>query len=190
MVQEEHLVKQGLLFQPITWESVQKVVLIGFRGAGKSRFARQLALTIGWRVISTDEQIEVKINAPIEQFVSRHGWTVFRKIETEVIKAASHQQFVIIDSGGGVIEKEENMQYLTQHAAIVWVDAPVEELIRRLRSAGDRPLLSESDWETDVKLHYERRVPLYRKYAQLYVNTTVPQSKALVLEFLSRLREA
>ncbi len=183
----EILVKHGLLFRPVEGIQLERIVLIGFRGAGKSRMARQLEARLGWRSLSTDELIESRINQSIRDFVAARGWSAFRKVESEVVTQVCRLKNVIIDTGGGVVERKMNMKKLLPNALVVWVDAPEAELIERLSKSNDRPLLSETDWKADVLQNYRRRAPLYRKYAHLYVNTAKPETKAYVMEFISNL---
>ncbi len=187
MIHDEQMVREGLLFRPIEWSRVRKVVLIGFRGAGKSLMAHQLAAVMNWPVVSTDNHIEKQLQCSIAEFVSQNGWEAFRHTESAVINQLGHQQGIIIDTGGGVVERKENMAVLSDRALIIWVDAPPEVIIRRLKKAGDRPLLSEHSLEADVREHYQKRYPLYRKYAHLYVDTSRPETKKLVLTFIRQM---
>ncbi len=183
----EALVKQGLLFRPIEGINIERLVLIGFRGAGKSRMARQLESRIGWRAISTDAEIENRLRMTIREFVKDHGWPAFRELESRVIREVCERQQVIVDTGGGVVEREENMALLTRNAVVIWVDAPEAVLVERLREGNDRPLLTAQNWEADVRENYQRRLPLYRRYAHLYVNTARPETKELILNYVSTL---
>ncbi len=187
MISESHMVREGLLFRPIQWEQVEKIVLIGFRGAGKSLMAQQVAAELGWKVISTDAQIEKQVGCAITEFVAKKGWLAFRKVESQVVHQLEKLQGVIIDTGGGVVEQERNMVSLIPRSLVIWVDAPVAVLVKRLEKSSDRPLLSRQSWEADVQEHYHRRQPLYRKYAHLYVDTSRPETKEMVLTFIRQL---
>jgi shikimate kinase len=70
------------------------LVLIGFRGAGKSTLAAALSSALGQAVtgqalpcgiFSTDEQIAERVGQPIAAFVAERGWEEFRRVEREVI---------------------------------------------------------------------------------------------------------
>jgi len=113
--------------------------------------------------------------------------SAFRELESRVIREVCQRQEVIIDTGGGVVEREENMAILSRNALLIWVDAPEAVLLERLREGNDRPLLTEQNWEADVRKNYQRRLPLYRKYAHLYVNTAKPETKELILNYVSAL---
>ncbi len=150
----------------------QRVVLIGYRGSGKSTIAALLAEMLHLPMIQTDALIEASVGQSISDFVAANGWASFRKIESDIIAGLPSQQAVIVDCGGGVIESAENMQHLSKNAFVVWVDCAPDVILQRLTTAGNRPLLSESDPQTDILKNYRRRQPLYRQYAHLRVDTT------------------
>lgn len=151
---------------------IRRVVLIGFRAAGKSTVARELSALLQWNCVSTDALVEAELGEKISVHVARTGWASFRRAESRVVKAlAVADGEMIIDCGGGVVEDAGLMQVLLRDALCVWVDASPRELHRRLSQAGDRPLLSEKDLRSDVLRHYQRRRPLYRRYSQLHIDT-------------------
>ena len=151
---------------------MKRVVLIGFRGVGKSTLAKTLAAQLSVPLISTDTQIEAVTGMPISQFVAANGWPKFREIEQSVIAGLPENEPAVIDCGGGVIENPENMRQLAKRSLIVWVDCEMWLIYQRLSASGDRPLLNEADLQKDIESNYNRRLPLYRQYAQLKVDTT------------------
>ncbi len=165
----------------------QKIVLIGFRGAGKSTLAKALAEALQWDYISLDQEIEQAVGMPISRIVEQYGWEFFRKKETEMVQKYAGKQNVIIDCGGGIIENPHNMKLLTPGSFVVWVDARLEDIHTRLRQAGDRPLLNQSNPEADVEINYQRREPLYRQYAHLRVNTSVETPAQIVRRILQEI---
>ncbi len=152
--------------------SKNRLVLIGFRGAGKTTVGKELASLLNWRYVSTDAGIEEKSGMLIADFVNKNGWEAFRRIETGIIEGLSEQTEVVIDCGGGVVENERNLKNLQQDTLVVWVDAELSDIYQRLADAGDRPLLNQSDLNEDIKSNYQRRKPQYHKYSNLIVNSS------------------
>ncbi len=167
--------------------SIQKIVLIGFRGAGKTTLAHLLARELQWEYFSTDRAIEQSVNLSIPEIVARHGWDFFRQKEAEIIQQVASRKRIVIDCGGGVVENSRNMERLRPGALVVWVDAPLAELKQRLRQAGNRPLLNQPDFDRDVEENYRRRLPLYRNYANLRINTSEESPEGAISRILSRL---
>lgn len=167
----------------------QRLVLIGFRGSGKTTLGKELARLLGWNYLSTDEWIEARTGCSIADFVKREGWPRFRLIEREVIRETAETRQAVIDCGGGVVEDSSNMETLAKNALVAWVDAPLEDIYHRLRGERNRPLLSAKDLRADVAENYRRREPLYHRHAQVYVNTSenpVEECCRLILEELRR----
>lgn len=152
--------------------SNNRIVLIGFRGSGKTTIAKEISRQLGWKYISTDDLIEEGIQTTISDFVNREGWPSFRQRETAVIKKLQVVSEAVIDCGGGVVEDPQNMAYLEKNALIVWVDAALSDIVMRLQNDSNRPLLNQPDLVQDIEYNYRRREPLYRRYSHLYVNTS------------------
>jgi shikimate kinase len=153
-------------------KAIERVVIIGFRGAGKSTIASMLSEKLGWVYISTDDLIERKAGKTITKLVEEKGWKHFRILESEIIEKISKEESVVIDTGGGVIESEVNMNKLRQHSFIVWVDAELKDIIERVKNQNVRPLLNKSSLEEDISSNYIHRNPLYKKFCHLKVNTS------------------
>lgn len=156
----------------IPLSQLSRVVLIGFRGSGKTTVAKELSRQLGWEYISTDDLIEKRIQTTITDFVNREGWPSFRHQETAVIKKLQTVSEAVIDCGGGVVEDPRNMAYLEKNALVTWVDAALSDIILRLQNDNNRPLLNQPDLVQDIEYNYRRREPLYRRYSHLYANTS------------------
>lgn len=159
-----------------SWETplppITRVVLIGFRGSGKTTIGKEISRMLNWVYISTDELIEAETGCSISEFVEKEGWPAFRRLETKIIKALGVKTNVVIDSGGGMVENPENMDVLAPDSLVVWVDAGIEDIFVRLQSESNRPLLNQANLRQDIEYNYRRREPLYRFYSRLYVNTS------------------
>lgn len=157
----------------------ERIVLIGYRGVGKSVIGKILSEMLGWEYIATDQLIEKKCGLSINQLVETEGWEKFRLLETEIIRSLREVFRVVIDCGGGVIENETNMQSLRERSAVIWIDAQQEVIFRRLSRATNRPPLFSADLKKDIETTYSRRLSLYRKYSDFYVENSqgTPEEK-------------
>lgn len=153
-------------------KNVQRIVLIGYRGTGKTTVGKQLANQLGWKYFSTDDMVEEISNMSIKEFVAKFDWRKFREIEISIIQQLKNMKNMIIDCGGGVVENERNMEILKKKSFIVWLDAGILDIEKRLDISLPRPLLSEKTVLDDIKYNYSRRKALYRKYANICVNSS------------------
>jgi shikimate kinase len=147
------------------------LVLIGYRGTGKSAVARLLAQSLGKEVVSLDAEI-VRQAGPIPDIVAKHGWPHFRDIESEVTKRVSNLDGIIIDSGGGVILRPENVDNLKRNGRLIWLRASVPVIVQRIEGGTQRPALTEGKTFTEeVEDVLRERTPLYEAAAHDQVDT-------------------
>jgi shikimate kinase len=174
------------LNKPETFQ-IKRVVLIGYRGAGKTTVGKKLAEILEWKYFSTDEMIVKKSGESIISFVEKYGWKEFRNLEHEVVHQLKAENESVIDCGGGVVEDAGNMTVLKHRALVVWIDAPLEIIKSRLSNVVDRPPLSEADLVSDLEEHYQRRLSFYQKYSDMQLNSSEKTVEEICREIISRL---
>lgn len=167
--------------------TIERVVLIGFRGSGKTAIGKELSRKLKWDYISTDNLVEEQIHSPISDFVKKEGWPAFRRLEKEAIRGLQGIKEAVIDCGGGVVEDPQNMSCLEENSLVVWVDAALKDILTRLQNDDDRPLLNQADMQKDIEYNYRRREPLYRRYSQLQVNTSRVDLQSACREIIAHL---
>jgi shikimate kinase len=147
------------------------LVLIGYRGTGKSEVAKLLGKRLGAEVVSLDAEI-VRQEGPIPDIVAKHGWSHFRDIETEVTKRVAARDGIIIDSGGGVILRPENVENLRRNGKLIWLRASVPVIVKRIEGGTQRPALTEGrSFTEEVEDVLRDRTPLYDAAAHARVDT-------------------
>ena len=142
------------------------IVLVGGRAAGKSRAARFAARRTGWKRVSTDDRLEARLG-PITRFVSRHGWEAFREEETSEL-AAIVGEGLIVDCGGGALERPGNPALMQRLGSIVWIRATLATMRERLARSPDDfarpPLLpGATDSVSEAAEVLAHRKPIYRE---------------------------
>lgn len=159
--------------------------LIGFMASGKSTVARELAERALLEVRDLDTEIEAAAGARAPEIFAGEGEAGFRRRELAALEALPGDEDLVVACGGGVIETPAARELLRARGVVVWLDAPWEQLRRRLEASGpdDRPLLA-SGWEA-VEARLRRRLPLYAATAHVRLRSdlAVPRelaSRALV----------
>ena len=84
------------------------IVLVGYRGAGKSSVATILAQRLSWPLISTDAEIVKKAGLSVPEIIQKRGWDYFRDVESQICQRLGKKDRTIIDTGGGVVLRKEN----------------------------------------------------------------------------------
>jgi shikimate kinase len=166
------------------------IVLIGYRGTGKSVVGAIVAERLGMKCISMDEKIVERVGMPIPEFVEKHDWPAFRDVESEVARELSGVDNIVIDSGGGVIERPENIDALHTKGIMIWFKASVDVIVSRIEGGTQRPSLTGAKSFTDeVEEVLDRRTPKYTAAAQHEIDTdplTPDQVAGRVVEIWER----
>jgi shikimate kinase len=148
------------------------LVLIGYRGTGKSAIGKQLANTLGMRAVSLDEEIVATAGQPIPDIVAKHGWVHFRDLEEAVCRRFGASEGLIIDCGGGVVEREANKESLRRNGKVIWLRATPATIVRRIGGDNQRPSLTGSkSFTEEVEEVLARREPLYGGMAHASLDT-------------------
>lgn len=143
------------------------IYLIGFMGAGKTTVGQELASLMKRNFIDLDEAIVAEKGMEISDIFQEEGEETFRLWEKEVLFQCQGKGAVIA-TGGGIVEREENLPYMLSTGDVVYLEAPFQLLFSRIESDSSRPLTKEG--EEALKERFERRQALYEQ-ASTIVNT-------------------
>ncbi len=167
------------------------IVLIGYRGTGKSTVGKVLARRLGWPVVSTDAEIVAREGKPIPEIVAQQGWDYFRDVEAAVCQDMGTRDRVIIDTGGGAILREANVQALKRQGRLFWLTADVSTIVRRIGGDTERPSLTGTkSFTEEVEEVLAQRLPKYRAAADVTVATDGKTIDALVDQILAQFSTA
>ncbi len=148
------------------------IVLIGYRGTGKSAVGELLARRLLMPYVGMDATIVARAGMSIPEIVAKSGWRKFRDIESELARELAERDTTIIDTGGGVIERPENIEALHKNACIIWLKASVATIVARIQGETGRPALTSGKTFTEeVAEVLERRTPLYASAAHFEIDT-------------------
>jgi shikimate kinase len=148
------------------------LVLVGYRGTGKTAVAALLAARRGMEVVHLDEEIERRAGQRIPQIVAEVGWPGFRDMEEDIVRAFAARDRLVLDCGGGVVEREANFAVLRHAGPVIWLKASVATIVQRIAGDSQRPSLTGTKSFTDeVAEVLERRTPLYQRLSHYEVDT-------------------
>ena len=148
------------------------IVLIGYRGTGKSVVGKRVADSLQMQCIAMDARIVEKAGMSIPDIVKNHDWTTFRDMESEVVRELAARDNIIIDTGGGVIERPENIDALQANSCVIWLKASVRAIVSRIQEGTERPALTDGkSFTEEVAEVLERRTPKYKSAAQYEIDT-------------------
>jgi shikimate kinase len=149
-----------------------KIVLIGYRGTGKSTVGKLLAERLEMPYISMDAEIVKNAGMSVPEIVAKYGWPGFRNMESELALDLSKKDGIIVDTGGGIIERPGNIEALKAGACIFWLKASVDTIVLRIQGGTERPSLTEGkSFTEEVAEVLERRSEKYRSAADYEIDT-------------------
>lgn len=148
------------------------IVLMGYRGTGKSTVGKVLAAKLGWPLVSTDAEIVRRAGRSVPEIVAQHGWEYFRDLESTVCRELSAQDRLIIDTGGGAILRQENVACLKKNGMLFWLTASVATIASRIGRDTQRPSLTGTkSFIEEIEEVLAVRTPKYREAADHVVPT-------------------
>ena len=148
------------------------IVLIGYRGTGKSTVGKILAERLGRELVSTDAEIIRRARLPVPDIVQRFGWDHFRDLESEVCRDLAGKDGLIIDTGGGAILRQQNVDSLKKNGVLIWLTADVRTISERIGGDTQRPSLTGAkSYTEEVEEVLRERQPKYKSAANHIIET-------------------
>ncbi|HEY5932013.1 MAG TPA: shikimate kinase, partial [Nitrospira sp.] len=148
------------------------VVLIGYRGTGKSTVGKIVAARLEHVLVSTDSEIVKLIGQSIPEIVEQHGWEYFRDLEAKVCQELACRNGLVIDTGGGAILRSRNVEVLKETGKLFWLTASVSTITERIGHDTQRPSLTgDKSFIDEIQDVLRERIPKYQAAADDVIET-------------------
>ena len=132
----------------------RKIYLIGMMGSGKTYWAGKLGHYYSLPAFDLDRLIETAAGKTIRQLFEEEGETAFREIESAMLKAGVPGNKYVLACGGGTPCFHGNMEFMKKSGTVVWLNPPLDELVKRVSRAIDsRPVLEGHKSPEALKEH-------------------------------------
>ncbi len=155
---------------------LMNLVLIGYRGTGKTAVGEALSKRLGRPFYDADAYLEQKLGRTISEMVVAEGWPFFRAKEKEVIGEIAAKDDCVIATGGGAVVDKDNAACLGSKGIFVLLKADTHTMIQRIQgdeiSAQQRPKLLEGDIYEETERLLKERMPIYEEVADFTVDTS------------------
>jgi shikimate kinase len=148
------------------------IYLVGMMGVGKSTVGIRLAERLARRFLDTDQEIERSEGRSIPVIFAEDGESRFRALESALIERLASGETeskegagFVVALGGGAIAQPGAVERLLSSGEVVFLAAEPEQLLDRIGSDSNRPLLAGLDPEEQLeKLRalMRERMPFYR----------------------------
>jgi shikimate kinase len=142
------------------------IVLIGYRGSGKTTVGRLLAQRLGKPFADADDLVVQRSGKSIREIFASGGEETFRTLEMAAIAELAGRNDGVIAVGGGAVLRDDNRRVLAGHT-IVYLRCEVPELLRRIQSdpatSDNRPNLTSLGGGIDeIQALLRQREPIYK----------------------------
>lgn len=165
------------------------IILIGFRGTGKSAVGELLANRLERDFIDSDKYIESSTGKTIKRIFKEEGEEGFRKIEADAIARLSKMDNKIISAGGGAILRKDNVKNLKSNGFLILLVATPEIIHNRItkdkKTTQQRPSLTDKTPLDEIKHLLEQRENSYKNAADYTINTSHVSCEDIVNEIIT-----
>jgi shikimate kinase len=169
--------------------SPARLLLIGYRGTGKTTVARLLAQRLDAQWVDTDVEVAKTAGRSIATLFAEAGEQAFRDQEAEVLRSLLSAPYRIFACGGGVVLREENRKLLAEAGTTILLQARPETIFTRLatdsNSKTQRPDLTSGGGLQEIIEVLAARQQLYQQCADIVVDTEKKTTERVADEILA-----
>ncbi len=169
-----------------TSERVNRIALIGLRGAGKSTLGKALAGKLGFPFVELVQEIEREAGMSVNEVFSLSGQAAYRRLERQCLENTLKRfKKVVISVGGSLVSKPGSFEQLLTTCYTIWLQADPEQHMKRVIAQGDyRPMAGNVQAMDDLRRILADRTALYTR-ADITIDTSgdsIKQSLQKLLE--------
>jgi shikimate kinase len=171
----------------------RKIILIGYRCTGKTAVGKRLAERLNLPFYDADGLVQKAVGKTIREMVETGGWEFFRHQERDAIRNLTAGGKGVIATGGGAVMDRGNAALLKKAGILVWLVADDKTIRDRMQddpaTAGQRPRFSPEDLAVEIRSTLVLRTPVYRRLADLAVDTAALDIEECVDRIVAFLRD-
>lgn len=163
------------------------IILIGYMGTGKTTIANYIGLTKKLDIIDIDRIIEKNEGMLIKNIFLYKGEKYFRDRETEVLKSLKGKSDTIVSCGGGIILRDENINYIRSYGKVVLLKSTPITVYNRIKDCNKRPLLNNNMDIDFINNMMHKRNKNYMKAADIVIYNEEKTIDAVAMEIIVKL---
>ncbi|MBI2481693.1 MAG: shikimate kinase [Planctomycetia bacterium] len=164
-----------------------QLILIGYRGTGKTTVARRVADLLELECWDADVEIERRAGKSIKQMFADDGEQAFRDLEVQVIADLVRRRDAVLSLGGGAVLRDETRRAIAP-GTVVWLTARPETVYTRMtadtKTTEQRPNLTAGGGLAEITMLLTQREPVYRACADFIVETDAKSAEQVAQEIV------
>ncbi len=165
------------------------IMLIGFMGVGKTTVSKVLSKELSMPEVDMDAYIVRREKMEISDMFETYGEQYFRKVETECLIEIQKEKGRIVSCGGGVVVKDENIEYMKDGGVILLLTATPQTIYERVKDSTNRPILNGHMNVEYIEELMNKRKARYLEVADIVISTDNKNVKEIVGEIKTKLSE-
>lgn len=167
---------------------MKTVYLVGFMGAGKTTFGKNLAKKLAIPFYDLDQLIVEGVGCSLNDYFLLHGESKFREVEREFLLRTKDLPTCVLSTGGGTPCFFNNMEWMNANGITVFLSVSEGVLMNRLlKNPHKRPLLkgkSEEELRNFITQILPRRTKFYNQ-AHISFDPVSKKVDVLALELMA-----
>ncbi|HEX4208920.1 MAG TPA: shikimate kinase, partial [Candidatus Binataceae bacterium] len=171
---------------------LDRIALVGLRGAGKTTLGKLLADHLGWEFLELSSAIEQQAGVALAEIFEFGGQAAYRRYELRALEASvSAKRGIVLAAGGGLVAEAAALERLLDACYTVWLQASPQEHWDRVLNQGDdrvRAGTRDSEALADMQRILAQRVSLYGM-ADAQLNTSgraIPETFKELVKLVAR----
>jgi len=142
------------------------IYLIGMMASGKTTIGKELANKLSYEFVDVDELIELTYKKKVKDIILEDGIDYFRQLEYDLLRNIDLDINTVVATGGGVVLNHDNVLYMKNNGAIIYLKVSLDILEERLHNDSEnRPLLKKQS----INTIYEERKELYENAGMISI---------------------
>jgi XRE family transcriptional regulator, aerobic/anaerobic benzoate catabolism transcriptional regulator len=145
---------------------LDRIALVGLRGAGKSTLGSMLARHLGWSFVEMSREIETEAGVSVNEIFDMWGQAAYRRYERRALERILRTKAkIVLATGGGLVSEPANFERLLDSFYTIWLQASPQEHWDRVIRQGDYRVESSGDTRAlaDMRRILAQRDSLYGK---------------------------
>ena len=143
------------------------MILLGYRGSGKTTIGRRLAERMQMPFVDTDDLVIAMAGRSIREIFEQKGETYFRELESLAVQDVCGREAIIALGGGAVLREENRKRLITSPHRRIFLRCEAQSLHDRIhadpRTAENRPSLTHlGGGIEEIRSLLAAREPFYR----------------------------
>lgn len=172
----------------------KNIVVVGFKGCGKTAVGKILAKKLGKGFTDTDALIEdihkrkTGEDIPFRQIFQNRGKDYFLSLEREAVENIAKMDDRVISLGGGTLFGEADTENIKHLGIIIFLYVEEETLYKRIMAKGIPPFFDKESPKKSFDSIYKKRIDTYRDVSNIIIDNTEITPEGAAKEIIEQLK--